>query len=239
MIMSCHPSLLFAFKGVPEMKPLHNRPGWHSSRQGRLPSRIEGRSMRSTSSLQFDCMQWLEIDPGTWAMCERPLRLRCRFGEAWRSHMPDLLIACDAGLECIDLAYEGSAGLPENEVRWRVIGTALATIGIGYRVLTERHIRRQPLRGNVATVFRARHARVTQEATKAAAAMVGAMPALPVHELMAQIGLDANQVWSLVRQGLLAVDLEAAPLGPATRVSLRLNPGQRFGMGAMACHFGS
>ena len=239
MIVACHSSLAFAFKGVPEMKPLHNRPGWHSYRQGRLPSRIEGRSMRSTSSLQFDCMQWLEIDPGTWAMCERPLRLRCRFGKAWRSHVPDLLIAGKAGLECIDLAYEGNAGLPENEVRWRAIGTALAAIGIGYRVLTERHIRRQPPWGNVTTVFRARHVRVPEKAAEAAAALVGAMPALPVHELMAQSGLDANQVWSRVRQGLLAVDLEAAPLGPGTRASLRLDPGQRLGMGAMACRFGS
>ena len=238
MVVAYHPSLSFAFEGVPEMRPLRNRPGWHSSRQGRLPSRIEGRSMRSTSSLQFDCMRWLEIDPGTWAMCERPLRLRCRVGEAWRSHVPDLLIAGKAGLECIDLAYEGNAGLRENEVRWRAVGAALAAIGIGYRVLTERHIRRQPLRGNVATVFRARHVRVPQEAAEAAA-LVGAMPGLSVHELMAQSGLDANQVWSLVRQGLLAVDLEAAPLGPATRVSLRLSPGQRFGMGAVACRFGS
>lgn len=204
-----------------------------------MPSRIEGRSIRSTSSLQFDCMQWLEVDPGTWAMCERPLRLRCRFGEAWRSHVPDLLIGREAGLECIDLAYECNAGLPETEVRWQVIGTALTAIGIGYRVLTERHIRRQPLRGNVATVFRARHARVTRKAAEAAAALVGAVPALSAHELMEQSGLDANQVWFLVRQGLLAVDLEAAPLGPATRVSLRLDPGQRFGMGAMACRFGS
>lgn len=195
--------------------------------------------MRSTSSLQFDCMQWLEIDPGTRAMCERPLRLRCRFGEAWRSHVPDLLVARETGLECIDLAYEGNAGLPENEARWRTIGTALTAIGIGYRVLTDRHIRRQPLRGNVATVFRARHVRVIQKAAEAAAALVGAVPALSVHELMAQSGLDANQVWSLVRHGLLAVDLEAAPLGRATRVWLRLDPGQRFGMGAMACRFGS
>ncbi len=239
MIVACHPSLSFAFEGVPEMKPLRNRPAWHSSRQGRLPSRIEGRSMRSTSSLQFDCMQWLEIDPGTRAMCERPLRLRCRFGETWRSHVPDLLVARETGLECFDLAYEGNAGLPENEVRWRTIGTALTAIGIGYRVLTDRHIRRQPLRGNVATVFRARHVRVTQKAAEAAAALVGAVPALSVHELMAQSGLDANQVWSLVRHGLLAVDLEAAPLGRATRVWLRLDPGQRFGMGAMACRFGS
>ena len=239
MIVACHPSLSFVFEGVPEMKQLRNRPGRHSSRQGRLPSRIEGRSMRSTSSLQFDCMQWLEIDPGTWAMCERPLRLRCRVGEVWRSHVPDLLIAGTAGLECIDLAYEGNAGLPENEVRWRAVGTALVAVGIGYRILTERHIRRQPLRGNVATVFRARHVRVPREAAEAVVALVGAVPGLPVHELTAQSGLDANQVWSLVRQGVLAIDLEAAPLGPATRVSLRLSPGQRFGMGAVACRFGS
>lgn len=239
MIMACHPSLSFAFKGVPEMKPLHNRPSWHSSRQGRMPSRIEGRSMRSTSSLQFDCMQWLEIDPGTRAMCERPLRLQCRSGEAWRSHVPDLLVARETGLECIDLAYESNAGLPENEARWRAVGTALGTLGIGYRILTERHIRRQPLRGNIATVFRARHVRVPREAAEAAAALIGAVPGLPAHELTAQSGLDASQVWSLVRQGLLAVDLESSPLGPATRVSLRLSPGQRFGMGAMACRFGS
>ena len=153
--------------------------------------------------------------------------------------MPDLLVARETSLECIDLAYEGSAGLPENEVRWQAIGTALAAIGIGYRILTERHIRRQPLRGNVATVFRARHVRVTREAAEAAAALVGAVPALSLRELMAQSGLDANHVWSLVRQGLLAVDLEAAPLGPATRISLRLRSGQSFGMGAMACRFGS
>ena len=238
MIVACHPSLSFAFEGVPEMKPPRNRPGWRSSRQGRLPSRIEGRSIRSTSSLQFDCMQWFEVDPGTWAMCERPLRLRCRFGTAWRSHVPDLLVARDTGLECIDLAYEGNAGLPENEARWRAVGTALAAIGIGYRILTERHIRRQPLRGNIATVFRARHVRVPREAAEAAAALVGAVPGLPVDELTAQSGLDANQVWSLVRQGLLAVDLETAPLGSATRISLRLRPDQRFGMGAMACRFG-
>lgn len=149
------------------------------------------------------------------------------------------MVARETGLECIDLAYEGSAGLPENEARWQAIGTALGSLGIGYRVLTERHVRRQPLRGNVATVFRARHVRVPRGAAEAAVALVGAAPELPVHELVAQSGLDANQVWSLVRQGLLAVNLEAAPLGPATRASLRLDPGQRFGMGAMACRFGS
>lgn len=172
-------------------------------------------------------------------MCERPLRLRYRFGEVWRSHVPDLMVARETGLECLDLAYEGNAGLPENEIRWRAIGTALAAVGIGYRVLTERHIRRQPLRGNVATVFRARHVRVPQEAAEAVIALVGAVPELSAHELMAQSGLDANQVWFLVPQGLLAVDLEAALLGLATPVSLRLDPGQRLGMEAMACRFGS
>jgi len=48
--------------------------------------------------------------------------------------------------------------------------------------------------------------------------------------------IDMRHQW-IVR--VLAVNLEAAPLGPATRVSLRLDPGQRFGMGAMACRFGS
>lgn len=70
--------------------------------------------MRSTSSLQFDCMQWLEIDPRTWAMCERPLRLRCRFGEAWRSHVPDLLIACEAGVTLrltVRLSFERNQAL--------------------------------------------------------------------------------------------------------------------------------
>ncbi len=83
-------------------------------------------------------------------------------------HKGDALLLTHAGLEWRETKYESEASLPENEARWTCIGHALASIGISFRVITERHVG-EPVRWqNVKAIWENRMAPIPAESDRIA-----------------------------------------------------------------------
>jgi hypothetical protein len=72
-------------------------------------------------------------------------------------YTPDALVERDGHLEFLEFKYEVDAATRER--KWRAIGGTLSAGGHAFRVITERHLRREPHHGNVREVFRHRHSR--------------------------------------------------------------------------------
>lgn len=153
-IVRRHPEMLGdRFMNLPTMHIKKKTRSMFRGRPGRLHSRKMGRTMYTRTDLTFDFLSDCEADPKVRFACEEPVRLRY-WSDGWRTHIPDAYVrSWTDSEELIEITWEAEASLPENEDLWRRIGSSVAQLGITYRVLTERNIRRQPRFGNIETLF--------------------------------------------------------------------------------------
>lgn len=205
------------FPDLPIRRRFHSG-GW--GRRKRFNSLLLGQTMLATSSLEFDAMADLELDPSNSWYVEQPLRLRYDFDGFWRTCRPDLLVWRANSIEVIEVKYEAQAALQEE--RWAAIGAGFQSIGMDYRVVTERHLRRRPRFENVRRVYSCRHVRVSDTVVGQALDWLSATPSATAGELAAACRIGLNEVWSMVRRLKVAADLDTTPLGPETSVSIRV-----------------
>lgn len=216
-----HPDLTFAFGHLPDFIVRRHSRGFGSGIRKEFTSSVMGRDMFAFSSLEFDALRALELEPTVDAYIEQPLDLRYAFGGGRRSYRPDILCLRDGGLEFIEVKFEADARLLEP--KWRAIGTALASVGLGFRVVTEKHLRRAPFHRNVRTVFLARHAVPPALACQAVLERLRTSGPMTLRELEHRQGLSFREACCLIRHGMLGADLETEPLDGDTtvRVSVR------------------
>ncbi|MDO9714346.1 hypothetical protein, partial [Paracraurococcus lichenis] len=166
--------------------------------------------------LEFDALRVLELDGSVDDYIEQPLLLRYEMDGKLRFAKPDILLLRGGKLFCCEVKFEDDARQAES--KWLAIGRALSSLGLGYSVLTERHIRRGPLFQNVKTVFARRHCRPSRTAALNALTAVRAAGALTITDLGSRFGITFDEACFLLRYGLLSADLVAARLGPNTEV---------------------
>lgn len=184
-------------------------------RQGRFHSRKMKRTLWARSDLEFDMFLLCELDTTVEAFIEQPVRVRYSLDGRTRWHTPDLFMLHGGIGEFVAVAAEADAALPDKERRWPAIGATVAASGFGYRVLTERHIRRQPRFTTLRALFADRHASLPDEATRRQldAALPRDAPTM-VSGILARLPhLTVKQIHALIVRGYLATDLDA-PLGP-------------------------
>jgi hypothetical protein len=163
-----HPACTFAFNDV-EVRKIGRSPrspalGW----QSRFPSMKMARQMRANSTLEFDHLLDCELESGVLKFVEQPAWLTFNLAGWETRHKGDALLLTHAGLEWRETKYESEASLPENEARWPCIGHALASIGISFQVITERHVR-EPVRWlNVKAIWENRMAPIPAESDRIA-----------------------------------------------------------------------
>jgi hypothetical protein len=177
--------------------------------------------MQTDSLLEAEAIHVLELDSRVIRFIEQPVDFRYRLNGVAARYIPDLYVDHGNWAEFWEIKFEDEASEPENEAHWKAIGEALSSRGYGYRVITERHLRREPRRSNVKVIFNARHARPPGPAVDALTPLLARQGALTIRQCCEGAGLTEKNVHHLVRIGLLAIDLDGAPLSLDTVVWLR------------------
>ncbi|WP_201860756.1 TnsA endonuclease N-terminal domain-containing protein [Microvirga soli] len=217
-----HPALTFGLEAIPEMAIGRSPRSSQRGRRSRFHSLKTKRTLRAASSLEHDNFLHHELDPAVLMFVEQPIRLRYVDGSGTvRVHRPDcLVVRPDWVFE--EVKPEKDAAREENEARWPLIGAALNSLGYSFRVVTERHLHRKPRWPNLGLIWRHRLAPAPPaDVREALASALRGTSSMTLAEILARFpALDVKHVFTLCRRGLLAVDLDGPPLGPATPVRL-------------------
>ncbi|TYO61767.1 hypothetical protein FXV83_36300 [Bradyrhizobium hipponense] len=187
------------------------------------------RQMRANSSIEFDNLRDCELDPNVIKFVEQPAWLTYDLAGRKARHKGDTLVLTREGLEWQEIKYECEACLPENEVRWPEMGRALNSMGISFRVVTERHIRERVRLATVRAIWENRLSPVPSAQDRIAileAIESGAVKT--ISHLRSVCAIEKPTVLALIRRGFLAIDLNK-PISDQTEV--RRGVGLRYAAG--------
>lgn len=218
-----HPGLLHrALDGIPPMVISKVSRSVARGRQGYFHSRKNGRTLHFRARLEFELMLLAEVDHTISSFVEQPIQLQYfDQHENPRRHTPDLVVQRGHELEFYEVKWEREASSIGNELRWPQIGAAIASLGFKYSVVTERTIRRQPRKNNVAKIYRFRRARMPDEKVVGdVLRYIGGGAATPSELVRAFPALSADQIYRLVLESILMVNMEA-PLDDDANVWVR------------------
>ena len=193
--------------------------GW--GRRKRFSSVVACDTMLAHSSLEYDYLRDCELDGSNRWFLEQPFKIKYRAGAGTRFYTPDALVVRTGHVECVEVKFEHQAGKREAEAKWHAVAECLLGMGIGFRVLTERHVRRQPRFANVKEVFVHRHARVDAARVALISAHLTNGGPTTAGDLVRRFDVQPGQVWALARRASITLDLDAGPLGDATLVAAR------------------
>lgn len=224
-----HPACTFAFLDIEARKIGRSPRSQVRGRQNRLPSMKMQRQMRANSGLEFDHLRDCELEESVLRFVEQPFRLTYLLPNRKTWYKPDALLLTQVGLECREVKYEAEASLPENEERWPAIGCALNSLGISFRVVTERHIRQRDRLCNVKTIWENRMAPIPDEPQRIAIlAAIDIGAARTIFQLRSLCSLELPTVLALIRRGFLSIDLNV-PI--ADEALVRKGAGLRWAAG--------
>lgn len=233
-IVSCHPAFAARFPEAPVRPIGRSSRSALRGRQTRFPSLKSCRHMRLRSRLEYRHAMLCELDGDVAWFCEEPVVIRYRLGDRLATHRVDAYVQTKLSCDFVELKYEDDAASAENEARWPWIARAVNALGLGYRVLTERHVI-DSLRAETAlAVFERRMTRLPElTRIRAIVDAVTERGSVSAGDLVAAFAdcLDLNTVFALARHGHLAVDLDAAA-GPGMGVRRGAGPFRRIGLAA-------
>ncbi len=219
-VVECSSEIQRVFPGV-DLAPLAARSrSIKRGRQGRMRSWKAGSIVRLSSGLELDHAWDCELDSGVSQFFVQPLRMQYVFQGKPRAYRPDALVVTADGLEIREVKHEEDASLPENTKRWPIIAELLNAAGISFRVVTDQTIRAPTRKGNVEYIRARRRCGVAPEH------IVGALSDRTRHSVGQSIsqvlsstnGLSVHELCAAIRWGLLAVDLDLAPINDLTIV---------------------
>ena len=189
-------------------------------------SRKTGLAFSTDSHLEVEAARFADVLENVTAFSMQPVCLRYRDGSRLARAYPDL------GLLMIDGSPELWEVKPEraSEVRVQRLATLsrlLHAQGVRYRVRTPFWLGRAPRRANVLAVWASDGAAIG-DALRADVAQCLGLSIRTLGALRAELGVQVNILHAAVLRGLVAVDLDAAPLSDATSIRAPL-PGARSG----------
>jgi TnsA endonuclease N terminal len=177
--------------------------------RGKFPSLKLKRMVHWESFHERDTILHLEYHPLVVNYQEQPSVeiYYDEHGEA-RRYVPDFLVVFADGRELlIEVKPKKKLADPIIAAKLGAVAKRFEEQGRPFRVLTEEHIRRQPLFGNLQRVH-SNCKPATEHASRQELLMIfGELPAKPFGPLAGQLGGDAR-VFRLLRSGVLRVDLE-------------------------------
>lgn len=228
-----HPACTFAFLEVEPRKIGRSPRSSPYGEQSRMPSMKMQRQMRANSTLEFDNLRDRELDPNVLEFVEQPAWLTYHLVGRKTRHKGDTLLRTYKDLEWQEVKYESEASLPENEARWPEMGRALNSLGVSFRVVTERHIRERVRLENVEAIWENRLSPIPSEPDRIAVLKAIDMGAVKtISHLRSICSIELPTVLALIRRSFLAVDLNE-PISDQTVIcrgaGLRFSAGTRVG----------
>lgn len=217
-IVECKSEVERFFPGIHVARSARKSRSIKRGRQGRMRSWKAGGIVHLSSGLELDHAWDCELDGGVSQFFVQPLTVKYVFEGKTRTHCPDALIVAADGLEVREVKLGEEASLPENEKRWPIIAETLNAAGISFRVVTEHTIREPIRKGNVEYIRRRRRCDVAPEHIVEALGhrtrrFVGQSAS---QVLSAENGLSVQELCAAIRWGLLAIDLDLAPIDGRT-----------------------
>ena len=218
--LKSHPDVNPPFQSLPAMKIRRHKPtyGWGIKKE--LTSSVTGRAMFAESSLEFDALRYLELESTNTWFIEQPVQIRYHTSGTTRLYRPDILVRRATSAEFIEIKFEVDADKLED--KWAAIGETLSSLGYGFRVLTERHLRRSPLHENVRLIFNCRHARPPKDKVVEALASIQANAATIADDLIRMHDLSFENVCFLIRHSVLSANIKNEQLNKQCRLKINL-----------------
>lgn len=190
---------------------------------GRSPSLKSNRVVHWESQLERDMIRLLEFDPAVLSYREQPEPLMYYEGGRKRKYTPDFIAEMISGVTMFEVKPSDQANTSPLRERLLAFKKKYAEQGISYLVMTDREIRKEPRLSNVIKLLRYQREVVSAEnraiifdAVSSGAQTLGGLQ-LYVHKQ----GVHISQIYALISQGNLAIDLNQPINDPDAPIYLR------------------
>lgn len=175
------------------------------------------------SSLELDWLRLIDLTPGVVGFQAQPRTFQYWMGGVRHEYTPDVaLTVADGRQTMVEIKMEADAQDASNQARWPAIRARLAEERLGFRIVTERYLHREPRRKNVLYLQMFRSLQPDEAMAFQITEAVDAALALPLAVLAGRFPdsvLARQTVLSLVLRRHLEIDLNAE-IGPRTLVRL-------------------
>lgn len=168
------------------------------------------------SQLEFDCLRLLEVDNTVALFSAQPEVLQYELGGDEHRYYPDLRVDYrDGRTEIVEVKFEADAVEPANQARFEVVAEIYKKRGIGFRLMTERDIRREPLLENARLMLEARDLSPSPRLKLQVADSFNKKRPRTLSELEASLSFKPEQrgeLYAMALQNFFDIDLTTAPL---------------------------
>ena len=193
---------------------------------GLFPSLKTGRMVWFESFLERDFIHLLEFEPSVISFTEQPFTLEYGHQGKTRRYTPDFHVQLASQrqvvVECKPTAFLEHQ---DNPLKFAAARAWCAERGWAFRVVTEGDVRPQPRLANIKLLARYARLRVAPQVQSQAFAALVAEPAMDLGQLAQRLAptdpaAALPGLLHLAARHAIALDLDQAPLSPATRVTL-------------------
>ncbi len=174
------------------------------------------------SQLEFDCLRLLEVDNAVEFYAVQPEVTEYEVDGRTRRYYPDIRVEYrDRRTEFIEVKFQATASLPKYQVLFEAVQAVYAARGYGFRVMTEKDIRQEPLLSNAKVVLKARDITPSSQLQMLVARTFNVHRCHTLGELEEVLGFGPSrrrELLAMANLGLFDLDLRAAPLSGNTRI---------------------
>ncbi len=123
---------------------------------GKFPTVKLEYSVWYESELEHDALKVLESIPAVLHFETQTIQVNYLDGTTWRKYTPDILVTTDSEKVILEVKPESIAETPEFQHFYRIVSKTINAEGYKFRVITEKHIRKQPSLNNIKKLLRYR-----------------------------------------------------------------------------------
>ena len=213
--------------------------------QGKVADVVSGRSRHAESQNELRAFRVLlaTAHPDAWQ--EQPFVLEYHHDGAKHRYTPDILVVWGSNRQVIEVKDDSDADLPENRVRFDLIGRLLAEHGYEFRLWKRSEICAEPRLTNVDLILRYRCVEVSAPERERIRQIFSLGQELRLHTFSEIPGITIPGVLRLVLDGTLHIDwwgrldlqstVSLAPIGRQVWPTRPATPFQRLPLEVSSC----
>ena len=175
------------------------------------------------SQLEKDFFRLLEVDSSVVFYAVQPEVLTYELNGKRREYTPDARVEYRCGrTEFVEVKYEDTAAKPKYQELFRIAKRAYEERDCGFRVMTEKDIRQEPLLENAKYLLDHRINRPSERFKSRVADVFNTKRPATLGELREAVGLpagDLGDLLGLILRGYFDIDLLSSPVSEDTRIT--------------------